>query len=305
MIHHPHSDHELQSQFHNDYGNMEDDDSSSSSLNAAALKRAQLNNIALAKAQMKIMSLPSTLNSNALLSGGAHSVFTGQGSPPSQNNLLSIPKTSLPPTTLHRPLRQTLSAPGYSLSKTQQQQQILKQNQELIQQQQHLQFLQQQQRQSPAYLQLLQHELLMHQLGKQNLPKLQLQKEPAPSLKEHLEKMQKEQAALDRERAYQQHKKEQQLVQARTTEDLPSGGGLTDQQFQELLIQQLQRQDAPRRNLINQQLLQHHQLLQLRQAELQEAPLAAVASPSASVGHRPLTRAVSLPAVGKYLVLFQ
>lgn len=302
MVHHPRSDFELQNQFHNDYENMEEEDNSS--LNAAALKRAQLNNIALAKAQMKIMNLPSTINSNTLLSGGAHSMFSGQGSPPSQNNLLSIPKASLPPTSLHRPLRQTLSAPGYSLSKTQQQQQILKQNQEILQQQQqqHLQFLQQQ-KQSPAYLQILQQELLMQQLGKQAFPKLQLQKEPTSSLKEHFEKIQKEQeqAALQRERAYQQHKKEQQLVQARTTEDIPSAGGLTDQQFQELLALQLQRQDSPRRNLINQQLLQHHQLLQLRQAELQDAPLAAVASPSASIGHRPLTRAVSLPAVGKYL----
>lgn len=296
MIRHSRRDLEFQNQSHADYESMEEE--GSSSVNAAALKRAQLNNIALAKAQMKIMNLPTALNSNALLTGSPHAVFTGPDSPPSQNNLLSIPKSALQNSPLHRPLRQTLSAPGYTLSKNQQQQQILKQNQEFLQQQQHLQFLQQQQRQSPAYLQLLQQELLM--IGKQGFPKQQqLQKEQATSLKDHLGKMkeQQEQAAL-RERAYQQHKKEQQFVQAqvRTTEDLSLPGGLTDQQVQELLIQQLQRQDGSRRNLLNQQL--HHQLIQLRQAELQEAPLAAVASPSASVGHRPLTRAVSLPAVG-------
>jgi hypothetical protein len=330
MIHHPSllsqgisNDAEFQSQYVNEalYDSMEEDEDNN--LNAAALKQVQFKNLALAKAQSKMLGIPGghLLNSNSLLSRGQHPVLSGRGSPPSQNNLLSIPKTTLTPTSQgsslhHRPLRLTLSAPGYSLSNNpqlQQQQQILKHNQELLQQQQHLQFLQQQRlhQSQTRYLQQLQQELLIQQLGKQSFPKVQqVQKEPVGTLKDHLEMLQhqkeQEQAALkEREKAYQQHKKEQQLAQAaRTTEDLPSPRGMNDQQFQELLlIQQLQRQDPHQRGHLQQQqqLLQHQQLLQIRQAEVQAAPSAASASPSASVGHRPLTRAISLPAVGMLL----
>lgn len=320
------NDAEYQSPYANEllYDSMEEDDDSS--LNAAALKQVQYKNLALAKAQSKMLGLSGghLLNSNSLLSRGQHSGLTGRGSPPSQNNLLSIPKSTLSPTSQasslhHRPLRLTLSAPGYSISNNpqlqQQQQQILKHNQELLQQQQHLQFLQQQrfQQGQSRYLKQLQQDLLMQQLGKQNFPKVQqAEKEPRGTLKDHLEmlqfqKEQQEQAAKEREKAYQQHKKEQQLAQAaRTTEDLPSPRALNEQQIQELLIiQQLQRQDPLQRGgLLQQQLLQHQQLLQLRQAEVQAAPSAASASPSASVGHRPLTRAISMPAVGMYVIRF-
>lgn len=319
------NDAEFQSQYANEtlYDSMEEDEDSS--LNAAALKQVQYKNFALAKAQSKMLGLSGghILNSNSLLNRGQHPVLSGRGSPPSQNNLLSIPKSTLSPTSQtsslhHRPLRLSLSAPGYSLSNNpqlqQQQQQILKHNQELLQQQQHLQFLQQQriQQSQSRYLKQIQQDLLLQQLGKQNFPKVpQAEKEPRGTLKDHLEMLQfqkeQEQAALkEREKAYQQHKKEQQLAQAaRTTEDLPSPRSLNEQQIQELLvIQQLQRQDPHQRGLLQQQLLQHQQLLQLRQAEVQAAPSAASASPSASVGHRPLTRAISLPAVGKYVIIF-
>ncbi|XP_031551234.1 histone deacetylase 4-like isoform X2 [Actinia tenebrosa] len=309
------NDAEFQSPYANDalYDSMEEDDDSS--LNAAALKQVQFKNLALAKAQSKMLGLSGghVHNSNSLLSRGQHPSLTGRGSPPSQNNLLSIPKSTLSPTSQasslhHRPLRLTLSAPGYSISNNPQlqQQQILKQNQELLQQQQHLQFLQQQrlQQSQSLYLKQLQQDLLMQQLGKQNFPKVpQPEKEPRGTLKDHLEMLQfqkeQEQAVL-KEKAYQQHKKEQQLAQAaRTTEDLPTSRPLNEQQIQELLlVQQFQRQDPHQRGMLQQQLLQHQQLLQLRQAEVQAAPSAASASPSASIGHRPLARAISLPAVG-------
>jgi len=68
--------------------------------------------------------------------------------------------------------------------------------------------------------------------------------------------------------------------------------------MQELqLIRQLRQQDSIQGGSLQQG---HEHALQLRQADLAAASSAGSASPGASVGHRPLSRAHSSPVVGKY-----
>lgn len=87
---------------------------------------------------------------------------------------------------------------------------------------------------------------------------------------------------------------------AHSHEDLPSPQSSQEQQIQELqLIRQLRQQDSPQGGS-TQSLPQGNQhALQLRQADLAAASSAGSASPSASVGHRPLSRAHSSPVMGK------
>ncbi|XP_048579720.1 histone deacetylase 4 isoform X2 [Nematostella vectensis] len=286
------------------YDGMEEEEDAT--LSAVALRQAQLKNITLAQSQAQLLGSSGSqlLKANSLAGRSAFPVLSSNGSPP-QNAPLPVQKSTLSPNGTqsgqggnnlrgHRPLRQTVSAPGYTLSDNPQiqQQQVLKQNQELLHQQQHLQFLQQQ-RQS-RYLQQLQLEQIMQQSGKAGLQKALQQKETsALLLKEHMEQVQQK----EQER-YHLLQTEQQLVQVGTTEDLPSPRFLKEQQLQELLlIQQLKQQDLQPRNITQKQLLQHQQLLQLRQADVHGASAAGSTSSGASIGHRPLTRASSLPAV--------
>ena len=198
-----------------------------SDMAAAALHQARWKQLALAQAQAQMLAMG--------FSGGQHlKMNTPQQStsppgvsvsPDPPNNLLSPLSSALASGTsaqlgsqlkLHRRLGPSLSAPGLSLSNLSNltngmalSQQAQTQSPELLQQQ-HLQFLKQQRQyqQNPArFLQQLQQELLLQQMGAKNLQKnlqqmqemqqQQLHKESQAALKEHLEQhmQQKEQQA--------------------------------------------------------------------------------------------------------------
>lgn len=91
--------------------------------------------------------------------------------------------------------------------------------------------------------------------------------------------------------------------QAHSHEDLPSPQSTQEQQIQELqLIRQLRQQDSQQGGSLQSLQPGHQHALQLRQADIAAAASAGSASPSASVGHRPLSRAHSSPVVGRSIL---
>lgn len=322
-----------------------------SDMAAAALHQARWKQLALAQAQAQMLAMG--------FSGGQHlKMNTPQQStsppgvsvsPDPPNNLLSPLSSALASGTsaqlgsqlkLHRRLGPSLSAPGLSLSNLSNltngmalSQQAQTQSPELLQQQ-HLQFLKQQRQyqQNPArFLQQLQQELLLQQMGAKNLQKnlqqmqemqqQQLHKESQAALKEHLEQhmQQKEQQAwkehllqVQRQQKLQQPQQQPQqqikhqhltpqrlIVRAHSHEDLPSPQSTQEQQIQELqLIRQLQQQDSKQGSSSNSLHPGQPHALQIRQADIAAASSAGSASTGASIGHRPLSRAHSSPVVG-------
>ena len=217
---------------------------------AAALHQARWKQLALVQAQAQMLAMG--------FSGGQHLKMNSPQqstsppgvsvSPDPPNNLLSSRSSGLGSGTsaqlgshlkVHRRLGPSLSAPGLSLSNLSNltngvalSQQAQTQSPELLQQQ-HLQFLKQQRQyqQNPTlFIQQLQQELLLQQMGAKNLQKnlqqmqemqqqQQLHKESQAALKEHLEQhmQQKEQQAwkehllqVQRQQKLQQAQQQQQ-----------------------------------------------------------------------------------------------
>lgn len=192
-----------------------------SDVTAAAQHQARWKQLALVQAQAQMLSMgygAHQLKVNSVVPPSSSSAGPPSTSPEAQNNLLS-PRgvggglsASLTSAQMerqlkvHRPLRQSLSAPGLSLSNGVALHQQ-PQNQELLQQQ-HMEFMKQQrvQQQNQARLiQQLQQEFILQQIGaknlQMNLQKLQelqqqqlLHKESQAVLKEHLEHVQQKEA---------------------------------------------------------------------------------------------------------------
>lgn len=303
---------------------------------SAALHQARWKQLALAQAQAQMMSM---MSSRQTTSPPGVSL-----SPEPPNNLLSPLCTGTSSQLggqlkVHPRLKQSLSAPGLSLSNLSNlsngialSQQAQTQSPEVLQQQ-HIQFLKQQRQyqQNPGrFIQQLQQEILLQQLGTKNLQmnlqqlqemqQQQLHKESQAALKEHLEHQmqQKEQQALkvrllqiqkqqkiqhaqqqQQQQIQQQHLTPQRLVRAHSHEDLPSPQSTQEQQMQELqLIRQLRQQDAQKVGSSQSLHPGQHHTLHLRQADIAAASSAGSASTGALIGHRPLTRAHSSPVVG-------
>lgn len=210
-----------------------------SDLAVAALHQARWKQLALVQAQAQMMAMnyesPQHLKMNSVV---RQRLTPPETLPPEgSNNLLSPRSAEMSGASassqlggqlkVHPKLRQTLSAPGLTLSNGVAINQS-PQSQELLQQQ-HLQFLKQQRQyqQNPArFMQQLQQELLMQQIGAKNLQvnlqklqemqQQQLHKESQAALKEHLEQQmqQKEQLAWKEHLLQMQHQKQQKLQQA-------------------------------------------------------------------------------------------
>lgn len=320
-----------------------------SDLAAAALHQARWKQLALAQAQAQMLAMGFG-GQHLKMNSSVRQTTSPPGaslSPEASNNLLSPLSSALSASAassqlgsqlkVHRRLGQSLSAPGLSISNLSNGMALSQQaqNQELLQQQ-HLQFLKQQRQcqQNPGrFIQQLQQELLLQQIGTKNLQlnlqqlqelqQQQLHKDSQAALKEHLEqqiqqkeqlawkerllhlqKQQKIQQAQQQQQQQQQqlqqhHLTQQRLIRAHSHEDLPSPQSTQEQQIQELqLIRQLRQQDSQQGGSLQSLQPGHQHALQLRQADIAAAASAGSASPSASVGHRPLSRAHSSPVVG-------
>lgn len=212
-----------------------------SDVTAAAQHQARWKQLALVQAQAQMLSMgygAHQLKVNSVVPPSSSSAGPPSTSPEAQNNLLS-PRgvggglsASLTSAQMerqlkvHRPLRQSLSAPGLSLSNGVALHQQ-PQNQELLQQQ-HMEFMKQQrvQQQNQARLiQQLQQEFILQQIGaknlQMNLQKLQelqqqqlLHKESQAVLKEHLEHVQQKEAWKEHFYQLQQQQQQQQQQQA-------------------------------------------------------------------------------------------
>lgn len=209
-------------------------------LAAAALHQARWKQLALAQAQAQMMAMNYDAAQHLKMNSVVRQTLTPPETslpPEGSNNLLSPRSAEMSGASassqlgeqlkVHPKLRQTLSAPGLTLSNGVAINQ-LPQSQELLQQQ-HLQFLKQQHQyqQNPVrFMQQLQQELLMQQIGTKNLQvnlqklqemqQQQLHKESQAALKEHLEQQmqQKEQLAWKEHLLQMQHQKQQNFQQS-------------------------------------------------------------------------------------------
>lgn len=239
------------------------DEESEDSVNAAALRHAQLKAFALTQAQLHAQAAAAA----AMAVNGAANV-SGQPNPLRRSPQLSPPgSTSIK---RHRPLRQTQSAPGLSLpGSLHAQQQFQKQTQLLLQQQHQAQLLRLQQQQA------LQHELLRQQLGQQKFEQLLLQ--------QHQSKLQAEKdSKLLKERLEAQQSKE--LNEHIALLHLQKQRGLSEEQEANAVMEQIKRQHK---------LVQQHMIPERVHGLHPAAP----AHDSSAPAHRPLSRAHSSPIV--------
>ena len=223
-----------------------------SDLAAAALHQARWKQLALAQAQAQMMAMGYGAGQHLKMNCAPQTTSPPGASLSSEasNNLVAHRSSGLSASAtssqlggqlkVHRRLGQSLSAPGLTLTNGMALNQQ-PQTPELLQQQ-HIQFLKQQRQyqQNPTrFIQQLQQELVLQQIGtknlQMNLQKLQemqqqqLHKESQAALKEHLEQQmqQKEQLAWKEHLLQMQHQKQQKIQQAQ-------------QQQQQQQLQQLQ-----------------------------------------------------------------
>lgn len=237
-----------------------------SDLAAAALHQARWKQLALAQAQAQMLAMGFGVGHHLKMNSAARQTTSppvASLSPEAPNNLVSPRNTGLSASAtssqldghlkVHRRLGQSLSAPGLSLSNLSNGMALSQQAQtpELLQQQ-HLQFLKQQRQyqQNPAqFIQQLQQELLLQQMGTKNLQmnlqqlqemqQQQLHKESQAALKEHLEQQMQQKEQLAWKERLLQIQKQRKIQQAQLQQQQLQQHHLTQQRLVRVSRQQL------------------------------------------------------------------